>query len=413
MEGKLFIQVGISLLLGLLVGLQRERTESSVAGIRTFPLISAYGTVCAWLAAAHSGWIVAAGLLTLAALLVVGNLARIKAGDIDPGLTTEVSALLLFGVGAYLTVGPMAVSVALGGAIALLLHFKKPLHEFVARIGETDLKAIMQFALVTVVILPVLPNRAYGPYEVLNPFEIWLMVVLIVCISLAGYVAFKLCGAKTGTLLGGLIGGLISSTATTVSFARRSSENTGTAKLAALVIMIASSSVFVRVLIEVAAVAPSEFSLIAPPLAAMLTACAAITAAAFRYTRAQPAELTPPRNPAQLKWALIFGALYAVVIFAVAAAKDHFGSAGVFVVAVISGLTDMDAITLSTAQLTHAGRVGAETCWRVILIASMSNLVFKAGIVGLMGGRKLLRPIMVLFGAALIAGSAILWLWPG
>lgn len=412
MEEKLFIQVGISLVLGLLVGLQRERTESSVAGIRTFPLIAAYGTLCAWLAGTHGGWIIAAGMLALAALLVVGNLARIKTGDVDPGLTTEVAALLLFGVGAYLTIGPMSVAVALGGAIALLLHFKKPLHQFVSRIGETDLKAIMQFALVTLVILPVLPNRAYGPYEVLNPFEIWLMVVLMVCISLAGYVAFKLCGARTGTLLGGLIGGLISSTATTASFARRSVENAGVAKLAALVIMIASSTVFVRVLIEVAAVAPHHFVQIAPPLVTMLGACAMISAGAFHFTRTQSAELTSPRNPAQLKSALVFGALYAAVILAVAAAKDYLGPAGMFVVAVVSGLTDMDAITLSTAQLTDAGRMDVETCWRVILIASLSNLVFKGGIVALLGGRELLRPIAVLFGIALAAGVAILWRWP-
>ncbi len=413
MEGQVFIQLGLSLMLGLLVGLQRERTESSVAGIRTFPLISVFGTVCAWLAAVHGGWIIAAGLLSLGAALVVGNLARLKAGDVDPGLTTEVSALLLFGVGAYLTTGPMAVSVALGGAVALLLHFKKPLHEFVAHIGETDVKAIMQFALVTLVILPVLPNRAYGPYAVLNPFEIWLMVVLIVSISLAGYVAFKLCGARAGTVLGGLIGGLISSTATTFSFARRSAENAGTARLAALVIMIASSIVFVRVLIEVAVVAPLQFMSIAPPITLMLTGCTAIAAAAFRFSRTSSPEFSPPRNPAQLNSALVFGALYAAVIFAVAAAKNHFGSAGVFVVAVISGLTDMDAITLSTARLAQVGRVDPDACWRLILVAAMSNLVFKGGIAALLGGRKLLLHVSILFGLALAVGGAILRFWPG
>jgi uncharacterized membrane protein (DUF4010 family) len=412
MEATLFIQMGISLLLGLLVGLQRERTEASVAGIRTFPLISAFGTVCAWLAGNHGGWIIAAGLLGLATLLVVGNLARLRAGDVDPGLTTEVAALLVFGLGALLAVGLMPVAVALGGAVALLLHFKQPLHTFVAQIGETDIKAVMQFALVTLVILPVLPNRSFGPYDVLNPFEIWLMVVLIVSISLAGYVAFKLCGARAGTLLGGVIGGLVSSTATTASFARQSRENAGTASLSTLVIMIASGVVFVRVLVEMAAVAPGQFGRMAPPLAAMLAVCFLIAAVALRFTRAQTAELAPPRNPAQLKSALLFGGLYAVVIFAVAAAKDQLGSSGMFLVAVVSGLTDMDAITLSTAQLTDAGRVDAGTGWRVILVAAMSNLVFKAGIVALLGERRLFRRILVLFGIALLAAGAILGLWP-
>jgi uncharacterized membrane protein (DUF4010 family) len=413
MEDNAFVQLGVSLLLGLLVGMQRERTESAIAGIRTFPLITVFGTVCAWLAAPHGGWIVAAGLLAVSALLLVANLARIKAGDIDPGLTTEIAALLLFGVGACVVVGQMPVAVALGGAIALLLHLKKPLHEFVKGIGEIDVKAIMQFVLVTLVILPVLPNRDYGPYGVLNPFKIWLMVVLMVGISLSGYVAFKLFGAKAGTLLGGLLGGLVSSTATTASYARRSTNLPNSAGFAALVIMIASTSVFVRVLVEIVAVAPGNFTKLGPPLAAMLIVCCAIAAVAFRFTPGKSAELPAQGNPAELKSALFFGALYAVVILAVAAAKDHFGSSGLYTVAVLSGLTDMDAITLSTAQLVNNGTIEANTGWRVILVASMSNLVFKAGIVAALGNRGLLRRISTLFGVALLGGIAILLLWPG
>lgn len=413
MEENVFVQLGVSLLLGLLVGMQRERTEAAIAGIRTFPLITAFGTVCAWLAAQHGGWIIAAGLLAVAALLLVANLVRIKAGDIDPGLTTEIAALLLFGVGACVVVGQMPVAVALGGAIALLLHFKTPLHQFVKGIGETDIKAIMQLVLVTLVILPVLPNRDYGPYGVLNPFKIWLMVVLMVSISLAGYVAFKIFGARAGTLLGGLMGGLVSSTATTASYARRSVESAGSAPLAALVIMIASTTVFVRVLVEVVAVAPGNFVQIGPPLAAMLAACCVIVTVAFRFTRDQSAKVPAQENPAELKSALVFGALYAVVILAVAAAKDHFGSSGLYTVAVLSGLTDMDAITLSTAQLVNGGTLEANTGWRVILVASLSNFVFKAGIVAVLGNRALLRRISILFGAALLSGSAILLLWPG
>lgn len=413
MEDNTFVQLGVSLLLGLLVGMQRERTDSVIAGIRTFTLITAFGTVCAWLAAQHGGWIIAAGLLALAALLLIANLARIKAGDIDPGLTTEIAALLLFGVGACVVVGQMPVAVALGGAIALLLHFKKPLHEFVKGIGESDNKAIMQFVLVTLVILPVLPNRDYGPYDVLNPFKVWLMVVLMVGISLAGYVAFKIFGARAGTLLGGLMGGLVSSTATTASYARRSTRSPGSANLAALVIMIASTTVFGRVLVEVLAVAPGHFAQIGPPLVAMLAVCCVVVMVAFRFNRERSAELPAQENPAELKSALIFGALYAVVILAVAAAKDHFGSSGLYTVAVLSGLTDMDAITLSTAQLVNGGTLEPNTGWRVILVAAMSNLAFKSGIVAALGDRGLLRRISLMFGAAFLGGVAILLLWPG
>src|SRR5262245_7219717 len=184
MEAKLFGQIAISLLLGLLIGLQRQRAESAIGGIRTFPLIAAFGTVCGWMALEHGGWIVAAGLLAVAALLLVSNYMAARGGNADAGQTSEIAALLLYAIGAYLVTGTLAVAVALGGVIAVLLHFKDPLHAFASRIGEQDVTAIMQFVLISLVVLPVLPNRAFGPYETLNPFQIWLMVVLIVGIGL-------------------------------------------------------------------------------------------------------------------------------------------------------------------------------------------------------------------------------------
>jgi hypothetical protein len=172
-------KLAIALGLGLLVGLQRERAQSPLAGIRTFALITVLGAVCTLLGLTFGGWIVALGMIAVAAMLVVGNLARGKAEEVEPGVTTEMAALLMYGVGAYVVVGHTAVAIAVGGAAALLLHWKAPLHEFVARIGETDVKAIMRFVLVELVIYPVLPDEAYGPYRVLNPQQIWLMVVLI------------------------------------------------------------------------------------------------------------------------------------------------------------------------------------------------------------------------------------------
>jgi uncharacterized membrane protein (DUF4010 family) len=412
MKDNVFIQLGVSLLLGLLVGLQRERTEPVVAGIRTFPLITVFGTLCAWLAAQHGGWVIAAGLMALAALLVIANFARIKSGNIDPGMTTEIATLVLFGVGACVVIGQMTVAVALGGAIALLLQFKKPMHKFVATMGETDIKAIMQFVLVTLVILPVLPNRTFGWYDVLNPFKIWLFVVLIVGVSLCGYVVFKFAGHRAGMWLGGVLGGVISSTATTVSYARRSVEASGNANSSALVIMIASTILYVRVLIFLGAVAPGSFLHIAPPLATMFVTCAVIAVVSSRLAGKHTGRIPPPENPTELKSALLFGALYTVIIFAVAAAKDRFGSSGLYTVALLSGLTDVDAITLSTAQLAHGKQLSPDIAWRAILVASMSNLVFKAGIVAVLGDRRLLWRILMLFALALLSGGTILWLWP-
>jgi uncharacterized membrane protein (DUF4010 family) len=405
-------QLGISLLLGLLIGLQRQRSESSIGGIRTFPLIATFGTLCGLLAVEHGGWIVAAGLVALAALLVVSNLMLAKGGDTDAGQTTEVAALLLYGIGAYLVFGEMEVAVVLGAAIAVLLHYKDLLHAFAARFGERDVTAFMQFILITLVILPVLPNETFGPYDVLNPFQIWLMVVLIVAISLVGYVAYKLFGAREGAVLGGLIGGLISSTATTVSFARRTANKPGVAGLAALVVMIASGIVFIRVLVEVAVVAPAHFGRIAPPLAAMLVLAAGIAVFLYFHTRDHRAAMAEQGNPADLRTALIFGSLYAVIVFAVAWTNAELGGRGLYLVALVSGLTDMDAITLSTSQLVSQERLDAQTAWRMILVASLANLVFKGALVAVLGSRELLRLVAGAFGVMIVAGGALFWFWP-
>jgi uncharacterized membrane protein (DUF4010 family) len=411
-ESLVFQKVGIALGLGLLVGLQRERAGSAVAGIRTFGLLTVLGAVSALLGQSFGGWLVGLGAVAVAALLIVGNLAQIRTNDADPGLTTEVAALLMYGVGAYVVVGHAAVAIALGGGVALLLYWKTPLHTFIARIGEADLKAIMQFVLIALVILPVLPDQSYGPYQVLNPRTVWLMVVLIVGIGLGGYVAYKLFGDRVGTVLGGVIGGLISSTATTVSFARRARQAEQAVPLTALVILIASATAYVRVLTEVAVVAPRALAQTAPPLVVMFVWLACLCGAAYHFTRGEKAELPPQGNPAELKPALIFGGLYALVLLGVAAATDYFGDAGLYAVALLSGVHDLDAITVSTSQMVDQGRVGADTGWRVILAASLANLVAKGVLVAFLGGRRLLSWMLVLFGAALAGGLLLLLLWP-
>jgi uncharacterized membrane protein (DUF4010 family) len=405
-------QLAVSFGLGLLLGLQRERAESSIGGIRTFPLIALFGTVCALLGKTFGGWLVAAGLLALVTIVVYSNFAKIKSGEIDPGMTTEVAALLLYALGAYLVIGSMVVAVVVGGAMAVLLQFKKPLHALAGAIGERDMRAIMQFVLLSLVILPVLPHQDFGPYGIWNPFQIWLMVVLIVGISLTGYIAYKCLGARRGTLLAGVLGGLISSTATTVSYARRTLENTKLVNLATVVIVVASCISLGRVLVEMAAVAPVAFASMAPPVVAILAVSIVIAVAMFLWQPSGDAQMPEQKNPAELKPAFIFAAIYAVVLLAVAIAKEHFGCAGFYTVAIVSGLTDMDAITLSSARLVESGHTDSSTGWHAILIAAMSNVVFKFGTVSLLGHRLLTLRIGAVFGLILICGAVVLWFWP-
>jgi uncharacterized membrane protein (DUF4010 family) len=408
---QIFVKLGIALGLGLLVGLQRERARSELAGIRTFALLTLLGTVSGLVAAHLGGWVVAAGGLGVALLLFVGNLLRPEPEE-PPGLTTEVAALLMYGVGAYLALGETAVAVAVGGATALLLHFKEPMHAFVARIGEQDLTAIMQFVLIALVILPVLPDQAYDVFGVLNPRRIWLMVVLIVGINLGGYVAYKLLGEQVGTLLGGVLGGLISSTATTVSYAQRTKETPQVVGLATVVMLIATTVAYVRVLVWIGVAAPSHWSSMAPPLMLLGGLMALLAAGVFFWYRGEPVAMPAQGNPAELKTALIFGGLYAGVLFAVAAAKNYWGDSGLYTVAILSGLHDMDAISLSTSQLVQNGQVTADTGWRVVLVASLANLVMKALIVGAMGTRPLVARIAALYGIGLAAGLLLVLLWP-
>lgn len=409
----LFGTLAIAFGLGLLVGLQRERSASMLAGFRTFPLVTVLGLLCGILAKEYGGWIVAAGFVGLAVLIFAGNQIRMRVPDPDPGLTTEAALLVMFAVGAYLTVGQRSVAVVIGAAVAVLLYLKPQLHGFARQLGEPDFKAIMQFVLISLVILPVLPNRAYGPYQVLNPQRIWLLVVFIVGISLSGYVVYKFLGGRVGVLVAGILGGLISSTATTVSYARQDRAGPDLTRLASVVIMLASTVVYGRVLAIIGATAPGVFWAVAPPILILLTITIMISVVLWLKSARQAVAMPVHSNPSELKSAIVFALLFAVVLLATAAGKSHFGNQGLYLVAVISGLTDMDAITLSTAQMTKAGTVGPDTAWRLILVASMSNLVFKGITVAMLGTPKLARRVGALFGIVFSVGLAVLLLWRG
>ena len=409
-ESFLFQRLGIGLLLGLLVGLQRERAASGLGGVRTFPLITLLGGVTAVLASHFGGWVVAAALLGIAILVGVANVIRRDKND--GGITTEIAILLLFALGAMLVVAPPAVAVAIGGAAALLLHFKPELHGFAAKLDPPDVRAIMQFVLISCIVLPVLPNRPYGPFGVFNPFQLWLMVVLIVGISLVAYVIYKFFGTDAGTILGGLLGGAISSTATAVSYARRTRDQAALAPSAAVVIQLASAVLYLRVLIEISAVAANFLPSALLPIGIMGIITLLPGLFFWLFTRRQETEMPEQKNPSELKSALVFAGIFLVVSLALAAAKQWYGGRGLFAVAVLSGLTDMDAITLGTARMVKQQTLEASAAWRLIVIASLANLAFKAGIVAVLGTGRLLVYVLLLFAVPVLGGLLLVALWP-
>ncbi len=419
--------LAISMGLGGLVGLQREHAESRIAGIRTFPLITLLGSLSGLLFAYSQvlgALMVVVGFVGVIAASSLGNYLRARpwsAPQTGPkgetktgsGITTEMAILVMYAVGVYVVFGPAVIAIAVTGGVVLLLYAKQLLHRFVASLGEKDVHAVMQFVLLACVILPILPDEGYGPYKVLNPRNIWLVVVLVAGIGLGGYIAYKFVGERAGTMLGGILGGLISSTATTASFARRAKEANGSmARSAMVAIMLASAVVFVRLFVELSAVAPRHLGQMAPPLGAIAFATALLALVLFFSSRRSGESMPPQQNPTNIKAAFLFAGLYSLVSLGAVAAQDHFGSRGLFIVAAISGLTDMDAITLSSGRAVTNGLMSADQAWRAIAIALISSMVMKVGICAALGNRALLLRAAVLFSLNIAATAAVIVLWP-
>ena len=409
---EIFQALGVSTGLGLLVGLERQWSTDDFAGIRTFPLIAILGSLAAILDTAN-GILVAVALASLAAMLFVANQVQSRAGTPQPGMTTEVAAFVVFLIGVAVAKGYALPAAVVTGTITVLLHWKAQLHGLVSRLDDDELRAVVRLVLIGLVVLPVLPDQAYGPYDVLNPFRIWRMVVLIVGISLAAYTAYQVFGGRAGTLLAGVLGGLISSTATTVSYANQSRQGIGTPGVAATIVIVASTVVTLRVLLEIAVVHAPFLSVAAPPFIALMVSMMGVAWFSYRRTQNDTVPHEEQHAPSDLRAAVTFGLLYAVILYAVAWAQDATGEAGLFLVAGLSGLTDVDAITLSVTQLVQDGLVTEDRGWRLILFGNLANLVFKGGAVALLGSPELRRRALPLFAMSALAGTLILLFWGG
>jgi len=402
------IGLGIALAIGLIIGLEREWAENKPVGVRSFALIAAFGGISALLLPHTGGWLIAIGLLALCFILIL-HVYRRK----QEGITTLVAAFIVYLLGAAAVAGYWLPSIVVGGAVMALLHWKKPLHSWVEKLGDRDFEIIVRFVLIALVILPVLPDRNVGPYDAFNPFTAWFMVVLIVAINLVGFVAFRLVGARAGGWLAGLLGGLVSSTATTISYAGLSRRERELAPVAALVILVASTVVYGRVLLELAVVAPGLVGSILGPAVTFSVILLGLSAATFARIRStSKTELPERENPARIRQALVFAALYVVILFGVAAARELAGGEAVYAVAFISGLTDVDALTLSVAQLFAGGETSDFDAWRVIFLATLSNLLFKIVAASFLGSAELRKWMLGTGAIALSAGIALLLLWP-
>lgn len=386
-----YTSLALALAAGLVIGLEREHSRPAPetgrgfpGGIRTYPLVALTGGMAALLVPSLGPWPLATTLLVLGGLLAIGYWRDSGVGHM--GFTSEVSALLTFMLGALSTaptIEPLSrrafVISAITVSSTVLLSQKTELRAFSDRVSRDDILATLKFLIVAVVVQPLLPDLALGPYGALNPFRIGLMVLFIAGTSFVGYVAMRLWGQGRGMLVTGAIGGLVSSTAVTLASASRAREAPALARTAALAVTVASTLMFLRVLAIALVVERSLGGPLLLPLAAMGGTGLLATAGLYVRDRTHGAngQEVVLRNPFELRSALQFGAFFVAILVASRWASETFGDRGTYLAGVLAGLTDVDAITLSMANLVKAGQLTPAVAARAIVLATASNTLTK------------------------------------
>lgn len=401
----------VALLIGALIGLEREfvqqRTgEEDFAGIRTFSLMSLLGAIGAYLVEDY-------GILPFLAayigiiLLVWGSYLGEIVRKHEEGITTEIAAISVPLLGAMVIWGEFELASALGVIMALVLAIKPAMQTLTSRMSAADLRAILEFLLITAVVLPLLPNSNFGPFNVINPYQTWLLVILVSGIGFFGYVLIKILGAEQGVGVTGILGGLVSSTATTVSFSGRSKANPELSSILAQGILLTSSVMFPRIMIEVAIVYTPLLHVIAIPIVAMLCASLGVVFSLWRRRNTQDQEERKPvevSNPLRLPTAITFALAFVLVLIVVQWANEAFGEAGVYVASALSGVTDVDAITLSVSELASNSQMESQVAGFAVVLAALVNTVAKGVMAWSLGSKELRKTILRSFSVIVITG---------
>ena len=422
-NGSELIGLLIALAVGLIIGFERgwqshssaqggyrELDEQTAMGIRTFSLLGLSGGVVAQLALLSSAWVLAAGMLGVVALLIVIYVRSSKHTG-DQGATTEVAALLAFSLGALAVYGLHLEAAIAAVVIAVLLGAKEKIHGLLRRLSRLELNASLQLLVIALVVLPLLPNEPLGPWDSINPRVIGWLVMLLVGISFVGYFAVRLLGERVGLVLTAVLGGLTSSTALTMSFSRMARSDQARNALFAAGILLACATMAPRLLLEVAVVNPA---LLLPLLPGMLGLALVPFLAALwilRQHRAQQVVRNQPplNNPLDLQQALVMALVLTLIFMLSRGAEQWFGSSGVYVLALLAGIADADAVTIALAQQARTD-LAAEVAVRAILLAAMTNTLVKAGIVLLIGGWQLARRATAILLLALLAAAlGLIW----
>lgn len=404
--GDLAISLGCGAVIGFERGWSRrdEAEGRRPAGIRTFSLMGLIGGIAGL---AGPSWPLAAAVLAVAALLGLGYW-REASTDADLSLTTVIAGVLAVLLGGACTLGH-PLPAAMTAVVATIILSAKPFtHGLLKKIDAAEMQAALRLLLISVVVLPVLPNKGYGPFGALNPFEMWLMVVAIAGLSFVGYVAIRLGGARRGVLFAGIFGGLVSSTATSLALSRMARNNAAIAPAAAAGVVAAWVVMCARVALVVHVLDTDLGFALLPAIGAMAGVGVLLTLWFLRLRQQGDADAAGiPQNPFEIGNALRFALLLGVIMLASRWVETRFGATGLEVLAVISGMADVDAITLSVASGSTGAGIGVDAAARVIVLAAVTNNLVKGGLGAFAGGRamatRLVPAALLMAGAAAVA----------
>jgi uncharacterized membrane protein (DUF4010 family) len=410
MDETLWHRLAVALGIGLIVGLERgwktrdQHAGQRQAGFRTFALAGLCGGIVAALSLPDRFAVLAAGIVVVGALVVVGYAVGTREQK-DLGMTTELALLGTFGLGAFAVLGAPFEATAAGIVMTLLLGFKAEFHAAIEKLDRRELLATLQLAAIAAVLVPLLPDREIGPWEAINPRVVGVLVLLVAALSYVGYFAVRMLGARLGLVLTALFGGLSSSTAVTVAYARRARTDTANRYLLGAGIALAAATMVPRVAIELAAVNPALVAALWPTLTALALVPLAAVAFALKRRPATASSELRLGNPLQLSAALAFGALLVVLFVASEGLRSAFGDRGAYAVAAIAALLDVDAVTLTFAEAAALGKLDPTTATRAIALAILVNTGVKAVLATLLGGVAMLRTATAVLAAALAAGA--------
>ncbi len=405
------VTVGLLVAMGIgaLIGLEREASESAgvIAGSRTFPLVALLGALTRAFFPDLLGVVFAA----LVVPVTVAYVAKVvESGDV--GTTTAVALLLTFVYGAMAVHSEAALTLAVvfGATTTVLLGAKGPIHRFANSLDPEERRATAEFAIIALVVLPLLPDREVEWLFGLNPRFVWLMVVFISGLSLLAYLLTALLGTERGIGLTGILGGFVSSTATAVSMAQHARQAPEVSRIAAVAIAVASITMFPRMLLEVAVVNRSLLPALVVPVGAMTLAGLVLSVAVFWRAHTEGVPEVDLENPFRVLPALLFGAFFGVILLVSEQASVAYGEQGIYVTALVSGLADVDAITLSLSRLAAQGAIPESTATTGIVLGAVSNSMVKVAIAWALGTRRVGVLVGIVVGVAAAIGVGIVFI---